>query len=346
MIDLAALTFQWPSLLWLLAALPLVALLYVRVVSRKTRTALRYPRLGLAERESRAVKAHAPAVLLLLGLAALIAAIARPQSVLTLPARVDTVMLAIDISGSMRAADIQPSRLAAAQDAVKRFLADKPPEVRVGVVAIAGSAAVVQSPTTNIEDVEQAIDRVQLQRGTALGSGLVIALAALLPEAGIDVDKIIGGGSRPGESEKRNVDAPKPAVPGANDSVAIVLLSDGESNVGPDPLKVAEIAADQGVRVYTVGIGTQEGATLTANGWSMRVHLDEQKLTKIASMTGAEYFRASSASELKKIYQSLGARLVLKKRQSSEITALFVALGAALAMTGVLLSLFWFNRIV
>jgi Ca-activated chloride channel family protein len=217
----------------------------------------------------------------------------------------------------------------------------------VGVVAIAGSAAVVQSPTTNVEDIEQAIDRVQLQRGTALGSGLAIALAALLPDASIDVDKIIGGGSaRPGEDAKHAPEPSNSVPPGSNDSVAIVLLSDGESNVGPDPLKVAEIAADKGVRVYTVGIGTPEGATLTANGWSMRVHLDEQKLTKIAAATGAEYFRAGSANELKKVYQSLGARLVMKKRQSSEVTALFVALGAALAMTGALVSLFRFNRIV
>jgi hypothetical protein len=124
-----------------------------------------------------------------------------------------------------------------------------------------------------------------------------------------------------------------------------VLLSDGQSNVGPDPQKAAEIAAKHGVRIYTVGIGTPEGTTVTADGWSMRTRLDEESLKKVASMTQAEYFRAGNAADLRKIYSALGTRLALQKPQPTEVTAIVAALGAVLTLAGGLLSMLWFNRI-
>jgi len=354
--DLSTLTFLWPTMLWLLAAVPLLAAVYLRLIARRRRVAARYASLT-ASAEGGTFARHLPAAILLLGLAAMIFAVSRPQSVILLPSRINTVILAMDVSGSMRATDVEPNRLAAAQNAAKVFVNDQPGHVRVGVVSIAGTAAVVQSPTDNREDIFQAIDRFQLQRGTALGSGIVISLATLLPHGTIDAEQIISGissrspaadasGKAASETVKPAGEKAKPAAPGSDASTAIVLLSDGQSNTGPDAVKMAQLAADNGVRVYTVGVGTPEGAVLTANGWSMRVRLDEESLKKVASTTGADYFRAANAADLKKIYKSLSARLVLEKSQVIEVTAVFVALGAALAMCGALLSMLWFSRIL
>ncbi len=361
MIDPRSITLAWPLMLWLLAVVPLAAALYFYLLARRRRSTLPYARLVGAGESQSAFKRNVPVVLLLLGLTSLLFAITRPSAVVMLPSRVETIILAIDASGSMRATDVKPDRISAAQAAAKTFIAEQPGHVRIGVVSVAGAAAVVQPPTDSREELEQAIDRFQLQRGTALGSGLIIALATLLPQGTIDVEKLInprdgpnpnapagrelGGGpaARPGTAAKAGPAAP--AAPGSNRAAAIVLLSDGASNIGPDPLKMAQVAADQGVRVFTVGVGTTEGATLTLNGWSMRVRLDEDTLKKIASITGGEYFRAGTAPDLKKIYKTLSAQLAFEKHQSTEVTALFVALGAALAMLGALLSLLWFNRI-
>ncbi len=347
------LTFQWPMLLWLLVLVPVLVVFYLRLLARQRRVARRFASLTTVSDAPGAMgvlRQHGPAILLLLGLCALIFAIARPQAVIMLPTRVDSIILAMDISGSMRATDIKPNRLAAAQNAAKTFIANQPSQVRIGVVSIASTAALVQSPTPKREEAIEAIDRFQLQKGTALGSGVVIALATLLPETGIDVDQIIFGRSSrgwPGSSTRQlESEKFKPVPPGSNNTVAIVLLSDGVSNFGPDLMEAGKLAAERGVRVYTVGIGTATGDTLSVDGWSMRVRLDEEALKKLATMTFGEYFQASNAGDLKKIYQQLGARLTLGKGRLTEVTALCVALGAVLAMLAVLFSMFRFNRVL
>jgi Ca-activated chloride channel family protein len=254
-------------------------------------------------------------------------------------------MLVMDASGSMRADDIKPDRISAAKDAARAFIDAQPRDAKVGIVSLAATAAVAQSPTRKREALHEAIERFQLQRGTALGSGIVVALTTLLPEAGIDAEKHINGYSTR-SMYGAPVEPPKPVAPGSNGAVAIVLLSDGQSNTGPDPLKMAQLAADHGVRVHTVGIGTAEGATLTVNGWSMRVRLDEEALKKIAAVTHADYFHAASAAELKRIYGSLATRLAVEKKRPTEVTALFAALGAFLASVAALLSLLWHGRIL
>src|SRR3990172_9169093 len=346
--DPRSITLAWPAMLWLLAAVPLAAALYLHLVAGGGGGARRYARLATVAETSSTARRHVPAVLLLLGLASLLFAIARPSAVIMLPSRVETIMLAIDASGSMRATDVKPDRITAAQTAAKTFIEDQPGHVRIGVVAVAGAAAGGQAPTDSRDELVQAIDRFQLQRGTALGSGLVMSLATLLPTGTIDVEKLLNPkGAQPAERRRGNAPAPKAGKPPGAEAkpAAPVLLSDGVSNVGPDPLEMAQVAADHGVRVFTVGIGTADGATLTSNGWSMRVRLDEGTLRKIASTTGAEYFRAGTAPDLKKIYKALSAQLAFDKNQSTEVTSLFVALGAAFAMLGALLSLLWFNRI-
>ena len=351
--------FQWPLMLWLLLLVPLLAWFYVRLLRRQQRIAQRFGSLapagraetaGAAPGRPGALRRHGPAILLLLGLTALIVAIARPQAVVILPTRVDSIILAIDTSGSMRATDIKPNRLAAAQNAAKTFIDNQPSQVKIGVVGGGGAAApapLAQSPTDKREQVIAAIDRFQLQKGTALGSGVVIALSTLLPDSGIDVDQVIfGRSSSRWPNVWKEAEKPKPVPPGSNNTVAIVLLSDGVSNFGPELAEAGKLAAERGVRVYTVGIGTAQGDTLSVDGWSMKVRLDEAALKKLADMTQGEYFQASNAGELKKIYQQLGARLTLGKGRLTEITAVCLGIGALLALVAVLFSMFRFNRVL
>jgi Ca-activated chloride channel family protein len=344
--NVGTLTFLWPTLLWLLLALPLaVALAALRTRSVRSHAAVARLETVDSVGGSR-VRRTLTALLWVAGLAALLLAIARPQAALTLPSRIETVILAIDMSGSMRGTDIAPTRMVAAQNAAKAFVAEQPRHVKVGVVGIAASAAVVQSPTTNRDDIAQALDRLEPQRGTALGSGLVIALDAALPQARIDVEAFINPRpGRPPATDRSKPDDDK-SEPGSSNHAAIVLLSDGQSNVGPDPLKAAELAAAHGVRIYAVGMGTPGGAIVSADGWSMRVGLDEEKLKRVARVTEGEYFRAADAAELKKVYARLGTKLAFEKQQPTEITALFAALGALAAGLGAVLSLAWFNRVL
>ena len=347
------LTFQWPLLLWLLILVPILVFIYLRLLARQRRIAQRFGSLTMlasapvASGAKGMLRRHGPALLLLLGITALLLAIARPQAVIVLPTRVDAIILAMDISGSMRATDIKPNRLVAAQNAAKTFIANQPSEVKIGVVSIASTASLAQTPTVKREEVIAAIDRFQLQKGTALGSGVVIALSTLLPASGIDVDQVIFGRSASRwPNNWKPAEKFEPVPPGSNNTVAIVLLSDGVSNFGPDLMEAGKLAAERGVRVYTVGIGTAAGDTLSVDGWSVRVRLDEEALKKISTMTHGEYFQASNAGELKKVYQQLSARLTLGKGRLTEITAICVAIGAMLAMFAVLFSMFRFNRVL
>jgi Ca-activated chloride channel family protein len=346
-------TFLWPDMLWLLMAVPALVAVYLILLRRKKKVALRYASLSVMKEALRAghrFRRHMPPLLFLLALAVMIAAVARPAAIVTLPTQQETIILAMDVSGSMRATDVEPNRLVAAQEAAKAFLADLPRGVRVGVVSFAAAAAVVQPPTRNREDIVAAIDRFQPQRGTAIGSGIILSLATIFPDAGIDVSASIyersaprAGPLDPGRPPEKK--AFTPVAPGSYASAAIVLLTDGQRTTGPDPLEAAKMAADRGVRVFTIGVGTSAGAVIGFEGWSFRARLDEETLKAIADRTRGEYFHAGTALDLKKVYQGLNARLVFEK-QPTEITALFSAAAAGLALLSALLSLLWFNRIL
>lgn len=188
---------------------------------------------------------------------------------------------------------------------------------------------------------------MQLQRGTALGSGIYIALAALLPDAGINLEHLVYGKPSWNWPNLNHQDKKKEAVAlGSNRSAAIVLLTDGEYNTGPDPLDAAKLAADHGVRVYTVGIGSKEGFPLAFGGWSMRVSLDEDSLRKTAAATQAEFYAATSAQDLARIYAHLSARMTVERSRSMEITAFLVAAGALLLLLSAFLSVLWFHRVL
>ena len=347
-------TLLWPQMLGLLLALPVLVAAYVLALRRRKKLVLRYPDAPLVRRAlglRQQLRRHLPPALLLAALAVALVAIARPSATMTLPSGQRTIVLAIDVSLSMSASDIAPNRLAAAQAAAKSFIRELPADVRVAVVSFAGTASVVQAPTTNREHAMAAVDRLQLDRHTAIGSGIILSLATLFPDAGIDLEAVLfDGGIAPTNPHQPPRPAPAPTTPaftpvppGSYASGAIILLTDGRRTTGPDPVEAAGMAAERGVRVFTVGFGTTEGATVTAEGLSMFMRFDEDTLRAIADITVAEYFHASTGAELRRIYQDLNTRIVLERKQT-ELTALFAAAAAALMVLAASLSLVWFGR--
>lgn len=346
-------TFLWPQFLWLLLALPLLVAVYLWLLRRKKKMALRYASLSIVREAmgaGQSLRRHFPPLLFLLAMATMLLAAARPFAVVTLPSQQETIILAMDVSGSMRATDVQPNRLVASQNAAKAFLAELPRSVRVGIVAFAGTASVVQPPTLSREDLVTAIDKFQLQRATAIGNAIVVSLAELFPNAGIDLASLTYGRNRSsGIAIDQTPKEPKkdftPVAPGSYTSAAIILLTDGQRTTGVDSMEAAKMAADRGVRIYTVGIGTVDGETIGFEGWSMRVRLDEETLKAIATKTQAEYFYAGTAADLKKVYETLSSRLTVEKKET-EISGLLALVAALLALVSASLSLLWFNRIL
>ena len=355
-------TFLWPEFLWLLALVPLLVAAYVLILRRKRKTALRYASLTMVKEAIGAgprFRRHVPPLLFLVALIVMITAVARPAAVVRLPSQHETIILSLDVSGSMRAKDVEPDRITAAQNAAKTFINEQPRSTRIGIVAFAGTASLVQPPTQSREDLHAAIERLQLQRATAIGSGILVALKAIFPDVDFDLRATNprpnaggrsnsvggGGGALAGPLATPPGDKPKPVPPGSYKSAAIILLTDGQATTGPDPIEAARMAAERGVRVFTVGVGTPNGEILVGEGWSMRVRLDEETLKQIANLTGAEYFYAGTAVDLKKIYQSLNSRFVLERKET-EITALFAAAAALTVLLSAALSLAWFNRIL
>jgi Ca-activated chloride channel family protein len=346
--------FLWPDLLWLMLLLPALAAAYVYALRRKKRAAIRFTNLALVREAmgpGQRIRRHVPPALFFVAMALALVAVARPTAVITLPSQFLTIVLAMDVSRSMLATDVAPTRITAAQAAAKAFINELPKDVRLGIVTFAGTASIVQTPTENREEMLAAIDRFQLQRATATGSGLLLALATLFPEEGFDLQSAIygdgftSGGASPLEKPaKKAAKKPrKPVAPGSYTSGAVILISDGRRTTGPDPVEIAKIAADYGVRVFTIGFGTLEGAMVGSEGFSFYARLDEPTLKAVAAMTGAEYFHAGTAAEMRKVYESLTMKFALERKET-EVSALFSGAAALLAMLAVLLSLVWFRQ--
>jgi Ca-activated chloride channel family protein len=345
-------SFAWPLALWALLLLPAAVAAYLWLLRRR-KAAVAYASLALvrdALGPRAGLRRHLPPLLLLLAVAAALLAVARPRATVTLPSQVRTVVLAMDVSLSMKADDVQPSRIAAAQTAARAFVEHLPPFTRIGLVSFGGSAQLVQPPTARVSDLMAAIERFELQRATATGSGLVVALATLLPDQGVDVAAVTFGTSGPRDRRSALQPSapqsrqPPPVRPGSYPHGVIVLLSDGRRTTGPDPIEVAKMAADRGVRVYTVGFGTVRGATIGVDGWTAFVQLDEETLKSVADITRGEYFHADSAAGLESVYRQLNTRLVMERRET-EVGALFSAAAAALAVVSALASVAWSGRI-
>jgi len=335
-------TFLWIRMLWLLLLIPVLVTAYILLQRRKQKYALRYASLSVVKDalgRGPGIRRHVPPLLFLLALAVMIAALARPAAIVTLASQQGTAILALDISGSMRAEDMNPNRMEAAKAAARAFVDRQPRNVRIGVVAFSGTSALVQAPTREKEEVLVAINRLATQRGTAIGSGILTSLKAIFEDP--------DGDSSLSLYEALDPDRPvqEPVAPGSYTNAVIVLLSDGQSNQGPDPLEAAARAADLGVRVFTVGLGSKEGVIMRFFGRSIRVQLDEETLKSIARRTDGSYFTAGSETELVSVYETLSLQLVAEVERT-ELTAFFTAAAAAVMLAAALLSMLWFKRVV
>ncbi|MGH7121786.1 MAG: VWA domain-containing protein [Acetobacteraceae bacterium] len=362
--------FLSPQYLWLLLALPVAAGFYVLLLNRRKKAAVRYGNFGMLKRAvgaSGRARRHIPPALFLAALTLLIIGIARPSAVMTSSLHKSTIILAMDVSLSMRATDVKPSRIRAMRTAAKQFVTRQPGGVLVGLVAFSDDAFLIQTPTSDHAALDSSISRLQVQFRTAIGSAILTGLSALFPHEDFGVSPFdtartyfrrglngfggagpYGGGGSNGGGAPLGFRPSKnfvPVPPGSDHAAVIILLTDGCSNIGPDPLYAAHIAAEHGVRIYTVGFGTDHGTLMNFRGWRMPARLCQEPLKQIADLTRAKYFRATSAQQLQTVYKLLSKSIVVETKQT-EITSLFAAGAALFALLAVALSVLWFSRIL
>lgn len=340
----------WPGFILLLGLIPLMIAVYVWMMRRRRRFVVRYSSLALIRealpRQSR-VRRHVPFVLLVLALASLVVAFARPVTVVAVPAGQANILLAIDVSRSMCSTDIAPNRLETAKSAALSFIQRQERNTQIGIVAFAGYAELLQTPTNDQEVLEDVVRSLITGRRTAIGSGIQRALAALA-----DIDPSVA----PLPTNRSPGTEPTPVPRGAYAPSIIVLLTDGASNQGPPPIVAAQQAADRGVRVYTIGYGTESGGVMDCSGtfsgydawgggWGgggggFRRGIDEATLQEVADMTDGTYYAAESASELQEVFRNLPTHLITR-HETTEISFAFTAAGAVLAALALLLAALW-----
>ncbi len=336
-------SFQWPFALLLLLLVPVLLIAYILLQRRRKKYAVRYASLSLvrdAVGRGPGIRRHIPPALLLIALTILIVALARPQTTVTLPDQSGTVILTIDVSGSMAADDVKPSRMEAAKEAARAFIQKQPPSVQIGIVSFSDNAFTVQAPTNDQDALLAAVNRLQPQRGTAIGRGILVSLNAIAE----------GNGEQPAGFQNRfatptPIPTPTPMPKGQYAPAVIVLLTDGENNQAPDPIESAQQASDRGIRVYTVGLGSAEGTILHIQGRSIRTRLDETTLQQIAQATNGTYYNAANEQDLINVYQNLDTHFVMKT-EKTEVTAIFTAVGIIVLLVATGLSLLWFSRLV
>ena len=348
-----------PWLLMVLLLIPLLAAAYVWMLRRRRKHAVRYSSLSLIREalpERSRWRQHLPFVLLLLGLTGLLAAVARPVALVEVPLSRTTIILALDVSRSMCATDVEPNRLAVAQDAALAFIEDQADGTQIGVVAFGDFAEVVMPPTTDKEALTAAVETLTTALGTAIGSATLKSIDAIaavnsaVPPSGANLQGE-GAGSEPGDIYQPDI---------------IVLLTDGANSRGPLPLDAAQQAAERGIRVYTVGFGTADPGQMICTGQQLGgdvfggrfgrgfgggnfggggalrrfLVIDEETLQGVADMTGGDYFRAESAEQLHEIFLDLPRQIVLQEERI-EISVVFAAVGGLLAAAAIGLSLWW-----
>ena len=335
-------TFIWSSLLYSLLFVPLLLWLYFRAQKRRRDFAARYGSFGVVKDPSRnamGIRRHIPAFVFLTAIAILLVSVARPQTKVSLPQYQGTVILTFDVSGSMAADDLKPTRMEAAKTAAAEFVKKQPSNILIGVVAFSDGGITVQPPTNDKSKSLETIGRLVPRRGTSLGNGVLVALNTIA----------VGAGDKPFLKTSSTVapsdtPAPVPAPKGWYPSAAVVVLSDGENNESPDPQAIADIAADLGVRVYTIGIGSPGGATLKVDGFTIHTQLDEALLQNVSQITGGNYYNAANEQDLVRIYRDLVPKLSIKT-ENIEVTSLFAGAGILLFLVAGALSLLWFGRV-
>jgi Ca-activated chloride channel family protein len=349
-------TFIWPAMLFLLILVPLFGVLYARLQARRRKIAASFSSLGLNPRstpkpgQSTArprpeARRFIPPALFMAGLTILIVALARPQSVVSLPHIQGTVILAFDVSGSMAADDLKPTRMDAAKAAAREFVKRQPTSVQIGVVGFSDSGFAVQAPSNQQAEILAAINRLTPQRGTSLGHGIEASLNTIAASLAAD-----DTGPMPGEPQHLSDPPAAPTLtptampPGSYTSAVIILLSDGDNNENPNPMATAQNAADRGIRIYTIGIGSAAGTALHINGFNVFTRLNEDLLKQISQLTGGTYYNADSAGQLMEIYDHLNPQLFVKP-EKIEITSIFAGASIFVLIASGLFSLMWYGRL-
>lgn len=335
-------SFLWPVMLFSLLLLPLLVVVYLRQQQRRQRLTASFRTLGRVDAAAKSTpnwQRHLPAALFLLGLMLLLLALARPQAVVSLPRIVGTVILAFDVSGSMAAEDLEPTRMEAAKAAARTFVEQQPPGILIGIVAFSDSGFTIQAPTDDRDAIFTTIDRLTPERGTALGSGILASLNALSADEDEAQSPFLYSDLTPVPTP-----TPTPMPDGTYASAVIVLLTDGENNEQPDPVAAAEEAANRGVRIHTVGLGSTTGTTLEVEGFLVHTQLDEALLQQIAQITDGTYYNAANEEDLQAIYANLKPELVIKA-EKMEVTSLLAGISVLVMLLGGGFSLFWLGRL-
>ena len=344
-------TFIWPSLLFALVFVPLLILLYFRLQARRQKFAARYGSVGLvhdAKGSGIGLRRHVPPMVFLGGITVLLFSLARPQATISVPKVQGTVILTFDVSGSMAAKDLQPTRMEASKAAAKEFVEKQPTGVSIGVVAFSDGGISVQAPTDNRDETLATIDRLVPRRGTSIGNGILVALNTIAVDAGdppiLKSNGPSSGGSSSVITPSTDSPSPVPSPQGWYPSAVIILLTDGENNQSPDPSAAADLAADLGVRIYTVGIGSAAGTDIEVEGFTIHTSLDEPMLQNISKTTGGVYYNAGDEEQLRKIYSDLRPKLAIKP-EKMELTSILAGLSMIALLFGGMLSLLWFGRV-
>ncbi|MDQ4078930.1 MAG: VWA domain-containing protein [Chloroflexota bacterium] len=327
-------SFIWPMMLFSLLLVPLLVAAYVWLPKRRAQKTAALGTMGLLQTRSGQQlgrRRHLPFVLFLLAITLLLVGFARPEMVVDLPRVEGTVILAFDVSNSMIADDLEPSRMEAAKSAARTFVENQPPTIQIGVVAFSNGGLVIQPPTNVAADVVAAIDRLSPQGGTSLGHGIFTSLNAIAGER-----LALEEGTLEGNVQSLDI--------GYFGSAVIVLLSDGENTAQPDPLDVAQLSAEAGVRIFPIGIGSPEGAVIEIDGFSVATALDEALLQEVASLTNGTYFYAEDEADLQEIYDTIDLQLTIKG-DKMEITSIIAGISLLLLLMGSALSMLWFGRV-
>jgi Ca-activated chloride channel family protein len=334
--------------LLLLILVPILIGLYVWMQKRRRKYALSYASVTLVRQavgRGPGVRRHIPAGLYITAITAMLIALARPTATVPIPQNTGTIILSLDVSGSMLAEDVKPDRMEATKKAVRDFIKQQPHGVKIGIVAFSDFASLVAAPQTDKKQALEAVARLQPQRGTNIGAGLQIALDAINEQS--DIGRSTSSAPGPAAPPSR-IPTPTPVPKVANGAkppaASIVLLSDGQSNTGPDPVKVAQEAVDAGIKVYTIGIGTPEGTILQIQGRNVFTRLDDETLKAVAQKTNATYYNAQDEAALGQIYDQLTRERNFED-EDTEITFAFAAIAGVLFLVAGGLGLVWFNRL-
>jgi Ca-activated chloride channel family protein len=326
-------SFIWPKMLFSLLLIPLVMAIYLRLLARRQAFASNLAPLSILQSGPGGeigLRRHGPPMLYLLGLACLLFGMARPEMMVSLPRTEGTVILAFDVSNSMQAEDLSPNRLEAAKAAARTFIENQPSTIQVGVVAFSSGGLVVQQPTSDQAALFSTIDRLSPQGGTSLGHGIFSSLNAIAGEA-IEIDETA-------------LEQGLPAIQiEDHPSAVVLLLTDGENTGRLDPLEIAQLAAEAGVRIYPIGIGSPEGSTIEVEGYNILTQLNEATLQEISSVTNGAYFRAEDEDRLQEIYKNVDLQLTVSG-EMSEVTSIAAGASLLFLMIGGVLSLIWFGR--